>query len=115
RVEAAESSARKWDSLIDITCKFSWYPRQDLQDMLKLKSEEYGQSLEEYREELLQEVTGERSSNVRISPEQFVTGLPWRHYYRLSLAEFCLYLTTDREEHLQNAENALSFLREKTE
>ena len=115
RVEAAETPERMWDNLLDITSKFSWYPRQDLQNLLKLKSEEYGQSLEEYRTELLQEVTGGRPPTPRIRPDQFETGLPWRQYYRLSLAEFCLFLATDREEHLLNAQSALSVLEQKTD
>jgi len=115
RVEAAETPARMWDNLLDITCRFSWYPRQDLQNLLKLKSEEYGQSLEEYRAELLKEVTGGSPPTARIRSDQFVSGLPWRQYYRLSLAEFCLFLATEKEEHLKNARNALSVLDKKTD
>lgn len=115
RVEAAEAPAPRWESLLDITCRFSWYPRQDLQKLLELKSEEYGQNLEEYRDQLLLEINGGHPPTARIRPDRFVTGLPWRQYYRLSLAEFCLFLSTDREEHLRNAQSALSVLEQKTE
>lgn len=115
RVEAAEPAAKKWDSLLDVTYKFSWYPRSDLQKLLDLKAAEYGQSLEEYRALLLTEVTGGRAAGDRIRPDEFITGLPWREYYRLSMAEFCLFLATDQASHLQNAQSALSVLAHKTE
>lgn len=112
---AAAAPSEQWDSLLEVTYKFSWYPRQDLQKLLEVKTAEHGQSLEEYRAMLLQEVTGGKPATVRIAPGDFTTGLPWRKYYRLSLAEFCLFLTNDREIHLQNAQAALSVLAQKTE
>lgn len=114
RVEAADTAAQKWDSLVDVTYKFSWYPRADLQKLLELKAVEHGQSLEEYRAALLAEVTGGRAPAGQVHPDHFVSGLPWRQYYRLSLAEFCLFLSTDRAVHLQNAQAALTFLEAKT-
>jgi hypothetical protein len=115
RVEAAEPAVRKWDSLLDVTYKFSWYPRADLQKLLEVKTAEYGQSLDEYRALLLAEVTGGRVLNEQIRIDDFVTGLPWRDYYRLSMAEFCLFLTTGQGSHLQNAQTALSLLAHKTD
>ncbi|MBE0597412.1 MAG: hypothetical protein IH614_09090, partial [Desulfuromonadales bacterium] len=111
----AATPSEQWDSLLEVTYKFSWYPRQDLQRLLELKGEEHGQSLEEYRAMLLHEVTGGRPAAVRIAPGDFVPGLSWRKYYRLSLAEFCLFLANDREQHLQNARAAMSVLSQKTE
>ncbi len=115
RAQATEAPAPKWDSLLEVTYRFSWYPRADLQKLLETKSAEFGQSLEEYRALLLKEITGGRAPSVRIRPADFVTGLPWREYYRLSLAEFCLFLATNQEIHLQNAQEALSVLAEKTD
>ncbi len=115
RVEAAGQADRRWDSLLDVTYKFSWYPRADLQKLLELKASEYGQSLEDYRALLLTEVTGGRAPTVQIHSDDFVAGLPWRSYYHLSMAEFCLYLATDQVSHLQNAQAALTVLAHKTE
>ena len=114
RCEAAEPS-KQWDSLLDVTYKFSWYPRADLQKLLEVKASEYGQSLEDYRAQRLTEVTGGRALTDQVRTDDFVTGLPWRDYYRLSMAEFCLFLATDQDSHLQNAQSALSVLAHKTE
>jgi hypothetical protein len=114
RCEAAEPS-KQWDSLLDVTYKFSWYPRADLQKLLEVKASEYGQSLEDYRALRLSEVTGGRALADQVRTDDFVTGLPWLDYYRLSMAEFCLFLATDQVSHLQNAQSALSVLAHKTE
>ncbi|MGK2907107.1 MAG: hypothetical protein ACSLFH_12265, partial [Desulfuromonadales bacterium] len=114
RCEAAEPS-KQWDSLLDVTYKFSWYPRADLQKLLEVKASEYGQSLEDYRALRLTEVTGGRALADQVRTDDFVTGLPWLDYYRLSMAEFCLFLATDQVSHLQNAQSALSVLAHKTE
>lgn len=114
RVEAAGPALKKWDSLVDVTYKFSWYPRADLQKLLDLKTAEYGQSLQDYRAELFSEVTGGRAPVDKIDPDDFIPGLPWRQYYRLSLTEFCLFLATEQASHLQNAQVALSVLGTKT-
>ncbi len=112
---AAQAPSGKWDHLLDVTYKFSWYPRSDLQKLLKLKATEYGQDLESYRGLLLGEITGGAPPTDRIQPENFVSGKPWRSYLRLSLAEFCLYLTSGQPAHLQNAQAALSILEHKTD
>ncbi len=88
RAQAADEPLQKWDSLLDVTYKFSWYPRADLQKLLEMKAAEYGQTLEEYRAALLTEVTGGRPPT-KLRTDDFVSGLPWRDYYRLSMAEFC--------------------------
>jgi hypothetical protein len=110
---AVATPAEQWDGLLEVTYKFSWYPREDLQKLLEMKTAEYGQSLPEYRDQMLREITG-GSSPARINPREFRTGLPWRKYYRLSLAEYCLFLINDRPLHLQNAAAALSVLAKKT-
>ncbi len=115
RAEAAGLPVKKWDSLLDVAYKFSWYPRADLQKLLEVKAAEYGQSLEDYRALLLTEVTGGRAVSAKIRTDHFVTGLPWREYYHLSLAEFCLYLANGQASHLQNAQSALAVLAHKTE
>lgn len=114
RAEAAEPAVRKWDGLLDVTFKFSWYPRADLQKLIEMKTAEYGQSLEDYRAVLLTEVTGGRAPTANIRPGDFVPSLPWRDYLRLSLAEYCLFLSTDQVSHLKNAQAALSVLESKT-
>ncbi len=115
RGEAAETAVKKWDSLLDVTYKFSWYPRADLQKLLEMKAAEYGQSLEDYRAILLKELTGGRPPSDQVRSGDFVSGLPWRDYYHLSMAEFCLFLATDQDVHLQNAKIALEVLAHKTE
>ncbi len=112
---AADAPVEKWDGLVEITSRFSWYPRPDVQKLLETKTAEYGQSLEEYRTLLLRQLGNGDIAAERLRSGDFATGHPWRQYYRLSLAEFCLYLATDREIHLQNAETALSVLAEKTD
>lgn len=111
---AAEAPARQWDGLLDVTHKFSWYPRADLQKLLDVKAAEYGQSLADYRASMLNRLTGGEPPAEQVRSGDFVTGHPWRDYYRLSLAEFCLFLATDRIAHLENAREALLFLRHKT-
>ena len=115
RGEAAETAVKKWDSLLDVTYKFSWYPRADLQKLLEMKAAEYGQSLEDYRAIMLTELTGGRPPSDQVRSGDFVSGLPWRDYYHLSMAEFCLFLATDQDFHLQNAQTALEVLAHKTE
>ncbi len=110
--QAAQPS-ESWDALVEVTHKFAWYPHQDLKRLLEEKGAEYGQTLPEYRNALLREIAGGEIRE-RIRPSDFRAGHPWRKYYRLSLAEFCLYLMSERPLHLQNASSALSVLAQKT-
>ena len=110
RAIAAETPAQKWEGLLDVTYKFSWYPQADLKKLLDLKATENGQSLQEYRDRKLEKVTGGKSPEIRVAADGFITGLPWRDYYRLALAEYCLFLVTDQPDHLHNAQAALSVL-----
>ena len=100
----------RWESLLDVTYQFSWYPKQDLQNLLENKAQEFGQSLEEYRNLLVQELTVGGTPSRLLDAELLVQGKPWKKYYNLSLAEFCLFLASDREESLVNAKTALSVL-----
>ncbi len=109
----AASPSESWDALLEVTHKFAWYPHADLKRLLEEKGAEYGQTLPEYRDALLREITGAEVRD-RIRPNDFRAGHPWRKYYRLSLAEFCLYLLTERPLHLQNASSALSVLAQKS-
>ena len=111
---AAEAPVRQWDSLLDVAHKFSWYPRADLQKLLDVKADEYGQSLADYRASMLSRLTGGEPPAEEVHSGDFAIGHPWRDYYHLSLAEFNLYLATDRAVHLENAREALLFLRNKT-
>jgi len=98
----------RWGNLMDVAYKFTWYPTNDLRDLLKTKSGEYGKSLEEYCGFLVDELTDGTSKAEVIAPESFISGKDWNMYYRLAVAQFCLFLANDMEIHLQNAESALS-------
>ena len=98
----------RWGNLMDVAYKFTWYPTNDLRDLLKTKSGEYGKSLEEYSGFLIDELTKGASKADVIAPESFITGKDWNLYYRLAVAQFCLFLANDQETHLENAESALS-------
>jgi hypothetical protein len=110
---ATAAPGRQWGTLMDIAYQFSWYPRQDLQKLLQEKAGEYGENLESYRGRLLTDLTGGRPVTESLQPADLVAGKPWRDYLRLSLAEFCLYLASDKPEHLQNARAALALLERK--
>ena len=106
---AAERS-ENWDNLIEFSYKFTWYPRQDLQDLLKAKSNEYQQSLEEYRNLLIAELTDGANVGRTIDADVFETAKPWKLYYRLAIAEFCTFLVRDDDSHLANAIAVLSVI-----
>ena len=106
---AAERS-ESWDNLIEFSYKFTWYPRQDLQDLLKAKSNEYQQSLEEYRNLLIAELTDGANVGRTIDADVFETTKPWKLYYRLAIAEFCTFLVRDDDSHLANAIAVLSVI-----
>lgn len=107
--------SERWDNLMNVAYKFSWYPKQDLVNLLETKSVEYGQSLEEYCRLLITELTN-RSTNTGLIPaDAFVSGKHWKTYCRLAVAQFCLFLTTDSETHLENAKSTLSILSGKKE
>lgn len=107
--------SQKWDSLIDVAYKFSWYPKEDLLDLLEAKSAEYGQSLEEYCKLLIADLTNGPTNADLINADSFISGKPWRTYYRLSIAQFCLFLANKSEVNLENAKTTLSVLSGKKE
>ena len=109
-----ESSAR-WGNLIDVAYKFSWYPKKDFQDLITMKSEEYGASLEEYCSTLREELTDSSSDTGLIPSDAFVKGKEWRDYGRFAVGQFCLFLSNDNEVYLKNAQSALSVLSGKME
>ena len=55
--DAAEIRSERWDNLIEFAHKFTWYPNQDIQELLRAKSNEFQQSLEEYQNILITELT----------------------------------------------------------
>ena len=112
---AEQEPSSRWGNLIDVAYKFSWYPNKDLQDLLKKKSEEYGKSLEEYCSLLRAELTKGSSETGLISPDSFVDSKDWKAYYRLAVAQFCLFLSSDNEIQLENAKTTLSVLSGKME
>ncbi len=98
----------KWGNLMDVAYKFTWYPTSDLQDLLKTKADEYGKSLEDYCGFLADELTKGPAKAESFAPESFVTGKDWKLYYKLGVAQFCLFLSNGKEVHLENAKSALS-------
>lgn len=114
-VSAESQDFTRWGNLMDVAYKFTWYPTNDLQDLLKTKSGEYGKSLEEYCAFLIDELTEGASKTEFIAPESFIPGKDWKMYYRLAIAQFCLFLANDKEMHLENAKSALSVVSGKME
>jgi len=114
-VSAETQDFTRWGNLIDVAYKFTWYPSNDLKALLKNKSDEYGKSLEQYNEFLIDEVTEAGTKAEFLAPESFVTGKDWKIYYRLAVAQFCLFLSNDKEIHLENARATISVLSGKME
>ena len=110
QVAAADKASENWDNLIEFSHKFTWYPRKDLQELLNAKAKEYQQSLEEYQNFLIVELTDGVAVGKSIDPEMFVTPKPWKLYYRLAIAEFCSYLAQDDVLYLENAISVLSHI-----
>ena len=86
----------RWGNLMDVAYKFTWYPTSDLKDLIKAKSGEYGASLDEYSGFLIDELTQRASKSEYIAPESFITGKDWKMYYRLAIAQFCLFLVNEK-------------------
>ncbi|MBW2199270.1 MAG: hypothetical protein JRF71_00325 [Deltaproteobacteria bacterium] len=112
---AAKQAVSRWDNLVDVAYKFSWYPRKDLQDLLANKKGEYGQSLAEYCRLLTAELTTGSAKTELIDPDLFVSGKDWKKYYRLAVAQFILFLANDNETYLENAKSTLTVLSGKKE
>lgn len=112
---AAEKPSNRWDTLLEIAYRFTWYPQKDLQKLLEKKSMEYGQSLQKYQNLLTAELTNGAKTEGLIRPELIVKGKPWKLYYRLAIAEFCTFLANNEEIHLQNAMSILSIISGKKE
>jgi len=98
---AAKGPSNKWDNLLDVAYKFTWYPKKDLQDLLAKKAGEYEQGLEEYQNLVMKELTKDGKGG-RVNPDLFIRNKPWKKYYRLAIAQFCLFLATDNQLHLEN-------------
>ena len=112
---ANELPSQKWDNLMNVAYKFTWYPKKDLLDLLETKSVEYGQSLEEYCKLLIAQATDGSTNTGLISADSLISGKHWKTYYRLAVAQFCLFLATDNETNLENAKSILSILSGKKE
>ncbi|HAD03576.1 MAG: hypothetical protein A2005_12405 [Desulfuromonadales bacterium GWC2_61_20] len=109
----AAVSRDQWNDLIDVTYKFSWYPKKDLRDLIDAKGKEYGGTLDEYRRLLVAELNGGIVPTGPMDPRTLATGKPWRNYLRLALAEFCQYRYSDDPMFLQNARSVIGVLTEK--
>jgi hypothetical protein len=109
----AMAGATQWGNLLDVAYRFSWYPKSDLQGLLQEKGREHGQDLKSYRDGLLDSLTTGTGPDGRLRQDALLTAKPLADYYRLALAEFCLYLASDDTVHLDNAEMVLSVYPEK--
>ncbi len=107
---ASATPASQWGNLLEVTCRFSWYPKSDLQRLLREKGAEYHQTLEEYRDALQGELGIRSGEGGRFDPGSAVAGKGWKKYYYLSLAEFTLFLAADNPLNLENAQTAMAIL-----
>jgi hypothetical protein len=112
---AAKEPTKKWDSLMEISHRFTWYPQKDLRDLLRQKSQEYGQSLEEYQSLLLAELTVGKKIKGLIGANRIVKDKPWKLYYRLAISQFCIFLANNDKTYLQNAKTIFSIISGKKE
>jgi hypothetical protein len=112
---AAQKRSADWDNLIEISHQFTWYPRNDVQELLRIKGDEYGQTLEEYQNILIAELTDGAATGKLIDTAFFVTPKPWKLYYHLAIAEFCGFLAHDDPIYLENAIAVLSVISAKIE
>ena len=112
---AAEKPTQKWDSLMEISHRFTWYPQKDLRKLLREKSHEYGQSLEEYQNQLISELTVGKKIKGLISANRIVKDKPWKLYYRLAISQFCIFLANNDKTYLQNAKTIFSTISGKKE
>ena len=112
---AAEKPTQKWDSLMEISHRFTWYPQKDLRKLLREKSHEYGQSLEEYQNQLISELTVGKKIKGLISENRIVKNKPWKLYYRLAISQFCIFLVNNDKTYLQNAKTIFSTISGKKE
>jgi len=112
---AAKKPTKKWDSLMEIAHRFTWYPQKDLQELLQKKSQEYDQSLEEYQNLLMAELTTGKKIEGLINPKLLVKNKPWKLYYRLAISQFCIFLVNNDMTYLQNASSIFSIISGKKE
>ena len=112
---AAKKPTKKWDSLMEIAHRFTWYPQKDLQELLQKKSQEYDQSLEEYQNLLMAELTTGKKIEGLINPKLLVKNKPWKLYYRLAISQFCIFLVNNNIAYLQNANSIFSIISGKKE
>jgi hypothetical protein len=107
---ASESPASQWNNLLEVAYRFSWYPKRDLQRLLREKGVEYHQTLEEYRDVLQGDLGIRSGEGGRFDAGSPASGMAWKKYYYLSLAEFTLYLVSDNPLNLDNAQASMAIL-----
>ncbi len=112
---ASESPESQWSNLLEVTYRFSWYPKSDLQRLLREKGVEYHQTLEAYCDALQGELGIRSGEGGRLHTGSPVAGMAWKKYYYLSLAEFTLFLAADNPLNLDNAQASLAVLSGKAE
>ncbi len=74
----SQTATGQWDNLLDVTYRFSWYPQEDLQQLLAEKGTEYGQTLEGYRDQLRQDLQIETGAEDRIDGQLTAEGQQWK-------------------------------------
>jgi hypothetical protein len=112
---ASVKRSERWDNLLEFSHKFTWYPTNDIQELLQTKAAEYQQTLDEYQKILISELTDGAAVGQKIDSGLFATPKPWKLYYRLAIAEFCSYLVNNDSIYLENAITALSVIQAKKE
>jgi hypothetical protein len=111
----SESPASQWSNLLEVSYRFSWYPKSDLQGLLAEKGAEYHQTLVAYRDALQEELGIRSGEGGRFEAVSQGGGMAWKKYYSLSLAEFSLFLVADNPLNLDNAQAAMAVLSGKSE
>jgi hypothetical protein len=112
---AAKKPSKKWDAMMEISHRFTWYPQKDLEELLQKKSQEYDQSLEEYKNLLMAELITDKKIKGLINPKRVLKNKPWKLYYRLAISQFCIFLVNNDKTDLQNARTIFSIISGKKE
>ncbi len=106
---AGKSDPEQWGRIMDVAHKFTWYPRENLLDLLERYTLEFGCGLDVYCASMVERMTGGRTfPDGVIDPGAFVSGNPRESYYRLAMGQFSLYLAGGNPVHLTNAQLVMS-------
>ncbi len=92
-----------WDVLLDVGYRFSLLPEEDLTALLNGEGEKYGQPLSEYAGLWTSRLSGEAKEGTASKG----TAHPSYVYRRVAVAHLLLYLSTGKEESIDEALNAI--------